>query len=120
MLIYVMFKLVSLLPNIIILRDFHFASMSWPQPGDCFIYHICVLLSNHYFFQLYVNSTTTYKENNILDLVFGNSDLIDSIDICDTFISEHCLLTVNTSIPVCFYYCKPSIFYFGNAELQKM
>ena len=27
---------------------------------------------------------------------------MDSIDICDIFISDHCLLTVNTSIPVCF------------------
>ena len=44
----------------------------------------------------------TYKEKNILDLVFCNSELIDSIDICDTFICDHCLLTVNTSLPVCF------------------
>ena len=36
-----------------------------------------------------------------MDLVFCNSELIDSIDICDTFRSDHCLLTVNTSIPVC-------------------
>ena len=28
--------------------------------------------------------------------------MIDSIDICDTFISDHCLLTGNTSVPVCF------------------
>ena len=31
-----------------------------------------------------------------------NSELIDSIDICDTFISDHCLLSVNTYIPICF------------------
>ena len=37
-----------------------------------------------------------------MDLVFCNSELIDSIDICDTFISDHCLLTVTTFIPVCF------------------
>ena len=42
----------------------------------------------------------TYKEKNILDLVFCNSELIDSIDICDTFKSDHCLLTVTTFIPV--------------------
>ena len=28
--------------------------------------------------------------------------MIDGIDICDTFISDHCLLTVATFIPVCF------------------
>ena len=32
--------------------------------------------------------------------MFCNSELIDSIDICDTFISDHCLLTVTTFIPV--------------------
>ena len=37
-----------------------------------------------------------------MDLVFCNSELIDSIDICDIFISDHCSLTVNSSIPVCF------------------
>ena len=37
-----------------------------------------------------------------MDLVFCNSELIDIIDICDTFISDHCLLTVTTFIPVCF------------------
>ena len=52
------------------------------------------------FLQQYVNSTT--RKNNILYLVFCNSDLIDSIDICDTFISDHCSLTVNTSIQGCF------------------
>ena len=50
--------------------------------------------------QQYVNLPT--KKNNILDLVFCNREMIDSIDICDTVISDHCLLTVNTSIPVCF------------------
>ena len=34
-----------------------------------------------------------------MDLEFCNSELID---ICDIIISDHCLLTVNTSIPVCF------------------
>ena len=37
-----------------------------------------------------------------MDLVVCNNDLIDNIDICDTLISDDCLLTVNTSIPVCF------------------
>ena len=85
----VMFKLVSPLPNIIMLGDFNLPTMAWSQPGDCLII---------------ISSTIcqfTYKEKNILDLVFCNSELIDSIDICDTFISDHCLLTVTTFIPVC-------------------
>ena len=50
-----------------------------------------VHLLNHYFF----NNLSIYLQGkNILDLVFCISELIDSIDICDTFISDHCLLTV--------------------------
>ena len=33
----VMFKLASPLPNIIMLGDFNLPTMSWSQPGDCFI-----------------------------------------------------------------------------------
>ena len=46
----VMFKIVSPLPNIIMLRDFNLQTMSWSQLGDCFIYLIFFLLSNQYFF----------------------------------------------------------------------
>ena len=51
--------------------------------------------------------------------------MIDSIDICDTFISDHCLLTVNTFTPVCFtrYHIivNPSSSIFEmHAELQKI
>ena len=37
---YFMFKRVSPLPNIIMLGDFNLPTMSWSQPGDCFIYRI--------------------------------------------------------------------------------
>ena len=37
----VMFKLASPLPNIIMLGDFNLPTMSWSQPGDCFISTIC-------------------------------------------------------------------------------
>ena len=79
----VMFKLVSPLPNIIML-------------GDLFFVH----LLNHYFF----NNLLIFLQGKIIlfDLVLCNSELIDSIDICDTYISAHCLLTVNTCIPVYF------------------
>ena len=65
------------------------------------LFLVCFCLFAEYLFlQQYVILHT--RKNGILDLVFCNSELIDSIDICDTFISDHCLLTVNTSIPVCF------------------
>ena len=92
-----MFKLVSPLPNIIMLGDFNLPTMSWSQPGDCFIYRIFCPFVESLFLQQFVNLPT--RKKNILDLVFCNSELID---ICDTFISDHCLLTVNTFIPVCF------------------
>ena len=82
------------------LADFNLTTMSWSQPGDCFISHIFCPFVDSLFLQQFVNLPT--RKNNILDLVFCNSELIDSIDICDTFISDHCLLTINTFIPVCF------------------
>ena len=57
-----------------------------------------VHLLNHYFF----NNLSIYLQGKIIYLVFCNSELMYIIDICDTFISDHCLLTVNTFIPVCF------------------
>ena len=60
---------------------------------------------------IFFNNMLIYLQGKIIYwiLYFCNSELIDSIDICDTFISDHCLLTVNTSIPVLFfkvsYYC---------------
>ena len=96
----VMFILVSPLPNIIMLGDFNLPTMSWSQPGDCFISRIFCQFVESLFLQQFVNVPT--RKKNILDLVFCNSELIDGIDICDTFISDHCLLTVTTFIPVCF------------------
>ena len=80
------------------LGDFNLPTMSWSQPGDCFIYRVFCPFVESLFLQQYVNLPT--RKNNILDLVFCNSELIDSIDICDTFISDHRLLTVNTSIRI--------------------
>ena len=64
-------------------------------------------------------------KNNIMDCVFCNSGLIDtdSIDICDTFISDHCVLIVNTSIPVCFtkYHSKVTLWtYISNNGAERL
>ena len=67
----VMFKLVSPLPNIIMLGDFNLPTMSWSQPGDCFISRIFCPFVESLFLQQFVNVPT--RKKNILDLVFCNS-----------------------------------------------
>ena len=81
------------------LGDFNLPIMSWSQPGDCFISRIYCPIVESLLLHQFVNLPTRKK---LLDLVFCNSELIDRIDICDTIISDHCLLTVTTFIPVCF------------------
>ena len=61
------------------LGDFNLPTMSCSQPGDCFISRICCPFVESLFIQQYVNLPT--RKNNILDLIFCNSELID---ICDT------------------------------------
>ena len=62
----VMFKLASPLPNIIMLGDFNLPTMSWSQPGDCFISRLFVRLSNHYFF----NNMSIYLQGKIIYWIF--------------------------------------------------
>ena len=40
------------------------------------------------------------RKSNILDLIFCPNELIDSIVVSDTFISDHRMITVETNIPV--------------------
>ena len=52
-----------------------------------------------YFLEQLVTEPT--RKQNILDLIFSNPALIDSICITETYLSDHCLLLANTCIPVC-------------------
>ena len=40
------------------------------------------------------------RKSNILDLIFCPSELINTISVSDTFISDHRMITVETNIPV--------------------
>ena len=68
----VMFKLVSPLPNIIMLGDFNLPTMSWSQPGDCFIYRIFCPFVESLFLQQFVNVPTRKKIHWILYFVIVN------------------------------------------------
>ena len=51
----VMFKLVSPLPNIIMLGDLNLPTMSWSQPGDCFISRIfCPFVESLFLQQFFI------------------------------------------------------------------
>ena len=87
------------LPNIKLLGDFNFPLINWSNPNSqcplsCPFFH----LSDHLFLSQQVAKPT--RNSNILDLIFSPNDLINSIDICDTFISDHRMLTVETYIPM--------------------
>ena len=76
------------LPNIILLGDFNFPLINWSNPNSqCPLSSPLFHLSNHLFLSQQVAKHT--RNSNILDLIFSSNDLINSIDICDTFISDH-------------------------------
>ena len=87
------------MPNIILLGDFNFPLINWSNPNSqCPLSSPLFYLSGHLFLSQQVAKPT--RNYNILDLIFSPNDLINSIDICDTFISEHRMLTVETNIPM--------------------
>ena len=87
------------LPNIILLGDFNFPLINWSNPNfQCPLSSPLFNLSDHLFLSQQVAKPT--RNSNILDLIFSPNDLINSIDICDTFISDHRMLTVETYIPM--------------------
>ena len=87
------------LPNIILLGDFNFPLINWSNPNSqCPSSSPLFHLSDHLFLSQQVAKPT--RNSNILDLIFSPNNLINSIDICDTFISDHCMLTVETNIPM--------------------
>ena len=87
------------LPNIILLGDFNFPLIDWSNPNSqCPMSSPLFHLSDHLFLSQQVSKPT--RNSNILDLIFSPNNLINSIDICDTFISDHRMLTVETNIPM--------------------
>ena len=41
------------------------------------------------------------RKSNILDLIFSPDDFVNSIDVTDSLLSDHRIITVKTSIPFC-------------------
>lgn len=93
-----MFSLPCPLPNIIFLGDFNLPNMDWNSsvPNCCFANTLCQFVDSFFLQQLV---TVPTRKNNILDLIFSNCELIKNIDVSNTFISDHCLLSVSTFIP---------------------
>ena len=58
---------------------------------------MCPFIDSFFLKQVVTKPT---RGSNILDLVFCHDDLIDSIDIVKTSLSDHCILTINSFIPV--------------------
>ena len=92
------FSLSSPLPNIIILGDFNFPGVDWSSPNHPSSSHPLVYLCDSLFISQQVHRPT--RKSNILDLIFCPIELINSISIFDTFISDHRIITVETHIPV--------------------
>ena len=77
----------SPLPNIIMLGDFNF-------PNRSFLIDLAGLL----FLTQQVKELT--RKLNILDLIFCPDDLVNYITTTDTFLSDHRIINVSTSVPV--------------------
>ena len=90
----------SPLPNIIMLGDFNFPDIDWTKPDLSCTYAIPLLsLSDCFFLNQQVLEPT--RKSNILDLIFSPDDFVNSIDVTDSLLSDHRIITVKTSIPFC-------------------
>ena len=89
----------SPLPNIIMLGDFNFPDIDWTKPDLSCTYAIPFSLSDCFFLNQQVLEPT--RKSNILDLIFSPDDFVNSIDVTDSLLSDHRIITVKTSIPFC-------------------
>ena len=82
------------MPNIVVVGDFNLPNFNWDDPNtDCLISKVMCPFIDSFFLKQIVTKPT--RGSNILDLVFCHDDLIDSIDIVKTSLSDHCILTIN-------------------------
>ena len=87
------------MPYIVVVGDFNLPNFNWDDPNtDCLISKVMCPFIDSFFLKQIVTKPT--RGSNILDLVFCHDDLIDSIDIVKTSLSDHCILTINSFIPV--------------------
>ena len=89
----------SPLPNIIMLGDFNFPDINWLNPDyNCPDASPLILFSDCLFLNQQVSAPT--RKSNILDLFFFPDDFINCIDITDSVISDHRIITAKTLIPI--------------------
>ena len=60
--------------------------------------HLCPIIEDLFLEQLVQEPT---RGNNILDLIFSEKELIDSINVTKTCLSDHSMLLCHTLIPIC-------------------
>ena len=89
----------SPLPNIILLGDFNFPDIDWSCPDISYEAAAPLLsLSNSLLLNQQVDKPT--RLSNTLDLIFCPDELIKSISVADTYLSDHRILTTSTLIPL--------------------
>ena len=92
-------KLTLPLPNIILLGDFNFPGIDWSCPDvSCEAAAPLISLSNSLLLNQQIDKPT--RLSNILDLIFCPDELIKSISVADTYLSDHRILTISTLIPM--------------------
>lgn len=93
-------------PQVIILGDFNFPEFKWDLPNyECRAVAPLLHLSDHLFITQQIKKPT--RLNSVLDLVFMSDELISSYEVYDTIISDHRLITVETSLPISHTYTVP-------------
>ena len=91
----------SPLPKIIMFGDFNFPDIDWTNLDLSCTYAIPIIsLSDCLFLNQQVLEPT--RMSNILDLlIFSPDDFVISIDVTDSLLSDHRIITVKTSILFC-------------------
>ena len=94
-----MLSMSSALPNIIIHGDFNLPGINWLNPDyNCHDDSPLILFSYLLFLNQQVSALP--RKCNILDLIFSPGDYINCIDITDSLISDHRIITAKTLIQI--------------------
>ena len=90
----------SPLTHVIFLGDFNLPNIDWINARftNLVATHLCPIIEDLFLEQLVQEPT---RGNNILDLIFSEKELIDSINVTKTCLSDHSMLLCHTLIPIC-------------------
>ena len=82
------------------LGDFNLPNIDWINARftNLVATHLCPIIEDLFLEQLVQEPT---RGNNILDLIFSEKELIDSINVTKTCLSDHSMLLCHTLIPIC-------------------